>query len=194
MRKLLLLIALPLLVAGCEKDPLLGGGPENKPGFERNETDLGAVHKPFSATFTTLPGGDTLKLDDDFSISAGGSITGNATHVGLINAELSNWKVTNVGFSDTLVNLGNDEDPVYLPEYITEFIEGEIHSPAGDHYNYKGEAIIHVPTLVLSGEMRFEGGTGRFEGVSGAISLSGTANFAEGSATFKGNGTIIYPN
>ena len=155
---------------------------------------MGEVHKPFSATFTTLPGGDTLKLNDDFSISAGGSITGNATHVGLINAELSYWNVTDVGFSKTFITVITEEGPVDIPEYITEYIEGEIHSPVGDHYNYEGEAIIHVPTLVLTGEMRFMGGTGRFEGVSGAISLSGTANFAEGSATFKGNGTIIYPN
>ena len=205
MRNTLLILVLVFFAASCEKDLYLEGGPTNGKNYGRNNVEVGAVQLPFSATFTTISDGsliclfkgiETLKYlcgtENGSYIAGGGPITGNATHVGLIQENLSSWKVTD--FDLIFGNIGTDEDPVIGPISIIEYIEGEIHSANGDYYTYEGEAIVSlVGEPVLSGEMRFTGGTGRFEGVSGSIQLSGTADFETGSATFKGNGVIIYP-
>ena len=192
MRNTLLILFLVFFAASCEKDLYLEGGPTNGQKYGNNNTEMGAVQLPFSATFTTLPGEYIMQLSEDFSISAGGPITGNATHVGLIQEVPSFWKVDSIGFN--FVNIGTEEELEMVPVSIIEYIGGEIHSANGDYYTYKGEAVVSlVGEPVLSGEMRFTGGTGRFEGVSGSIQLSGTADFETGSATFKGNGVIIYP-
>lgn len=192
MRNVLLIFILVLFAASCEKDLYLEGEPGRGQGFGRNQAETGAVHLPFSASFITLPGGDQIQLGEELAISAGGAITGNATHVGLIQKDKSFWKVTNIDFD--FVNVGSEEEPEFVPVSIIESIEGEIHSANGDYYTYKGEAIISlIGEPLLSGEMRFTGGTGRFADVSGAIQLDGTADFAAGTGTFKGKGVIIYP-
>lgn len=192
MRNTIFILVLVFFAAGCEKDLYLEGGPTNWQGYGKNNAEVGAVHLPFSASFTTLPGEYQMQLSEELSISAGGPITGNATHVGLIQEDISFWRVTDIDFD--FVNTGTEELQDWVPVSIIESIKGEIHSANGDYYTYEGEAIVSlVGEPVLSGEMRFTGGTGRFEGVTGAIQLDGTADFAAGTATFKGNGVIIYP-
>ncbi len=192
MRNTLLILFLVFFAVSCDKDLYLEGGPGNKSEYGRNNAEVGAVQLPFSATFTTLPGEYHIQLSEELSISAGGPITGNATHVGLIQEDKSFWTVTGIDFD--FVDIGTEEEPNKVPVSIIESIAGVIHSANGDYYTYEGEAIVSlVGEPVLSGEMRFTGGTGRFEGVTGAIQLSGSADFEAGSATFKGNGVIIYP-
>lgn len=204
MKKYIYLVALVLLAAGCEKEPFLTGDPGQEFGREKVTGEL--VARPFSARFTTIPDGSLYCLFTGIDgleelcqtgeaeyIAGGGSITGNATHVGVIVEERSNWEVTGIEFSGDVINIGTENEPVLTQEFITEFIEGEIHSPMGDYYRYKGKAKVHIPTGNLSGKMDFDGGTGRFHGVSGSINLDGTADIAAGTATFNGKGIIYFP-
>jgi hypothetical protein len=46
----------------------------------------------------------------------------------------------------------------------------------------------------LNGTMDFTGGVGKFEGVSGSIVITGTANPETSEASFRGEGVIIFPN
>jgi hypothetical protein len=206
MKRLIYLVLVVLIATACEKDRFLEDGPDNRPGFGRNNTETGAVHLPFSASYTTNPDGTLFcifagtELDflcetanPAFFVAGGGSVTGNATHVGIIVAERSNWKVTGVVLSESEINIGTADEPAFVPEFVTEYISGEIHSANGDYYRYKGEAIVHVPTSVLTGKMDFDGGTGRYAGVTGSIAISGVADIAAGTSTFTGKGVIIYP-
>ena len=204
MRNTIFILVLVFFAASCEKDLYLEGGPGNKQEYGRNNAEVGALQRPFSATFTTISDGslfclysgieileDLCGTEDGSYIAGGGPITGNATHVGLIQEDKSFWKVTGVLLSESMVTIGPADEDV-IPEFLTQYISGEIHSANGDYYVYKGEATVNVLTSVLTGKMDFTGGTGRFEGVSGSISLEGTAD-TSGNGTFKGNGVIIYP-
>lgn len=183
--RIIFLLALAFAVISCEKDFTLN---ENASQAGRNNDVLLETSElvlPFKATFTTVPDYSAefvqcVPVEYEVEIPNGGLLKGNATHVGKINAAMSQWTVTEC-------QLGPG------PTQITEHISGIITAANGDYYNFGGFATIDVATNSLSGEMHFLDGTGKFAGVSGTITLSGTADAQTAVAEFTGEGFIIFP-
>jgi hypothetical protein len=159
MRNTVLILVLVFLAASCEKDLYLEGGPTNGQNYGKNNAEVGAVQLPFSATFTTISDGslyclftglegleDLCGTKNGSYIAGGGPITGNATHVGLIQEGKSFWTVTGVLLSESMVAIGTADKPEIIPEFVTQYISGEIHSANGDYYKYEGEATVYVLT------------------------------------------------
>jgi hypothetical protein len=81
---------------------------------------------------------------------------------------------------------------------LREDFEGRIYISNGDYFNTKGRIVIDVSnamtakTVKVEGEIKVDGGTGKFVGVKGSIFISGTVNFDNGSMTWDGDGTFDY--
>ncbi len=86
---------------------------------------------------------------------------------------------------------------------LTTKTSGQIAGVNGEKITYTGDDIIDLKNVILNGSTTapikgvwtITGGTGRFTGASGSITISGLVNVAaEGGPTFSitGEGTIIY--
>jgi hypothetical protein len=201
MKKYFLILALFLVASGCEKVNLEGPDTLPAPGLGRQKAEIPEVSTPFTASFRTS--GEPTFIAEGLALVLGGSISGQATHVGLLQ-EGSTWDyyfpVESGGYvklSDLLTTLDYEEIPALLSVLEQETIQlplgGTIHSANGDYYTYFGFVEVVRDTGLLTGIMNFTGGTGRFEGVTGAITLNGWADIALGEAAFRGVGTIIFP-
>ena len=81
---------------------------------------------------------------------------------------------------------------------IKEHFTGVIATSTGDNLNFTGwiqidiSKTISTQSVPVSGEIVVSSGTGVFAGVSGSVSMSGTANYTNGSIGWSGNGSLIY--
>jgi len=81
---------------------------------------------------------------------------------------------------------------------IKEYFTGQISTSTGDNFNFTGWIPIDVSkanstqSVPVSGEIVVSGGTGIFAGVSGSVTMSGTANYINGSIGWSGNGSLNY--
>ncbi len=114
-------------------------------------------------------------------------LAGNATHLGLLNADLSTLHHDDCNLSFATMTL-------------TTSVAGQLAASNGDLVYYTGEDVIDVfnlltgggPTGTINGTWTITGGTGRFDGASGSFTISGPVDFATGTFSAEALGTITY--
>ena len=122
--------------------------------------------------------------------NSGYFLHGNATHLGLINAE------TSIGL-DGSCNLSG------TTFILSTTTAGQIVAANGDKITYTGNDAIDLNNIIfnggttaaITGLWTITGGTGRFAGATGSFSIKGTVNVASPQGpTFSitGEGTITY--
>jgi len=112
-------------------------------------------------------------------IGGGGWIRGIATYIGKVNVNNSPWTATGCNFGPN-------------PGQVTENIQGKITGANGHYFLYSGYSTVTFADGSLTGEMTINGGTGRFAGANGTVTMNGTVNLETGAATWTGRGTITF--
>ena len=114
-------------------------------------------------------------------------ISGNATHLGNLNAELSNLHHVNCDLS-------------FATALLTTSVSGQLVAANGDAIFYTGDDVINVFNLLtasgttgtITGSWTITGGTGRFEGASGSFTINGLVDFLTFGFSATAEGTITY--
>src|SRR5688572_531161 len=115
------------------------------------------------------------------------SVSGNATHMGKLNAN-----------SSTLHH--DDCDLSFATMLLSTNVSGQLAAANGDLIYYTGADVINVFNLLtasgstgpITGTWTIDGGRGRFEEASGSFTINGVVDFATLSFTATAIGTITY--
>jgi hypothetical protein len=190
MKKLTIIAFAAALLAACSKDSL-----ETNPSA--SSTNLGAakvsVARPFTANFfatadanASIPptscSGDLPGFSaPDFLIS------GIATHLGQMNAAVS--RLHHVGC-----------DLSFATMLLTTNVTVDLVASDGDVVHCSGDDVVNVASLLMqtgttgsiTGTWNIIGGTGRFEGATGIITIDGVVDFAANSFTCVSTGSIVF--
>jgi len=81
---------------------------------------------------------------------------------------------------------------------IKESFDGQITTASGDNFKFTGWIQIDISKAISNlsapvvGEISVNGGTGIFAGVSGSVTISGTADYSNGNVDWTGTGSLIY--
>jgi hypothetical protein len=186
MKNLSLIALLLVLLASCQQADELAS-PNTSPAIGTRSEQT----RPFEATFSgvlnpnsapTACSGDLqpLLLLDYF-------ISGNATHLGNLNSELSSLHHENCDLS-------------FATALLTTAVSGQLVAANGDAIYYSGDDVINVFNLLtasgttgtISGSWTITGGTGRFEGASGSFTINGLVDFTTFGFSVEAEGTITY--
>ncbi|MBN2666377.1 MAG: hypothetical protein JXR67_07690 [Bacteroidales bacterium] len=94
------------------------------------------------------------------SHSRKGWLEGNQSHGGRLNTELSTW---------TIFNCHTD----FSSKINSSYIEGLNTVANGDAYSYICTMLVNISTFEVTLYVTIDGGTGRFEGATGQMTLTG---------------------
>jgi hypothetical protein len=115
------------------------------------------------------------------------NLSGTATHLGLMDTDLS-------------ILHHDDCDLSLATMLLTTGVSGQLAAANGDLVYYTGEDVINVFNLLtasgpngpITGTWTINGGTGRFDGASGTVTINGLVDFATLSFNVDVDGTITY--
>ena len=189
MKKLTIIIAALGLLAACNKQADELASPSSN---QNNSTGLRTT-RPFQATLSAVvdvnstnpptPCSDVVPVAaPDFVLS------GNATHLGLINAQLSSLhhELCNLDLATAL---------------LTTHVSVDLVAADGSVIHISGDDVVNVaalltgapnPTGSITGTWTVTGGTGRFNGATGSLTINGTVDLAANTFTCNCVGTINY--
>ncbi len=150
-------------------------------GFARDSqrTEAGVV-KSLKMCGQTIDVGGELMCDPvqyEISHTQFGLLKGNTTHGGKIIPELSQWEIT--GCSTDLTTRLN-----------ISTIYGTVTVANGDSYFYDCIMTVNIDDKSVIMAITITGGEGKFEGVTGQITCTGSLN---GVVTFCGDGFMNFP-
>jgi len=168
-----------ILFAGCAKDEMFDQN-SNNPELKKAKVPI-----PMKVDFCMTPNGEFFPITNwppewgPGFVSAGGSISGNATHMGKVDAEKSWGQTTECYFDFQLMQ-------------IVMKNTGQITAANGDSYWYDGVSYINLD-FTFTGTVTMRDGTGKYEDAQGKVEMVGSADMAtmqtcwtaEGSMTFN---------
>jgi hypothetical protein len=184
MKKLMMVLAATLFLLACMKEQ--GSGllqQKNQP--VSNDLEKNMVTRPMHVNFYATPDMTVAPVQcfptqlGTFFVGGGMKIYGNATHVGLVNADES---------------FGRTQQCMFGPAQfqLTTRNVGQIAAANGDLMYFSSEDVTNVIDGSFTGVVTLSGGTGRFTGSTGSVNITGTVNFQTGFIQWTGTGTITY--
>ena len=190
MKKLTVIILSALFFTACSKESDILLADNAKTGIT-SSGNLRQNERPFKGSFFTSidpdPSNTPLVCSGGFPIPGRLLVHGNATHLG----ELI-WQESTLQHSSCALNT--------TTLVLTTVVTGQLTASNGDRIFYSGNDVIDVsnlltgngPTGTIAGEWTITGGTGRFQGASGSITISGSVDFTTIVVSFEAIGTITY--
>jgi hypothetical protein len=193
MKKLSFIFSLFVLLIACSKKSDLSV----MPGEETATQAYGVaqlVARAFKGNFVTSidqdPSNSPLVCSGDvpgFAIPGRLLLQGNAIHLGEVVWQQSTLQHVSCNLSVAAMQL-------------TATVNGQITASNGDHIYYAGNDIIDVTNLLtqqgttgtIQGTWTITGGTGRFAGASGSLTISGPVDFITTTVKIAAEGTISY--
>lgn len=172
-----LFLLITVLFSGCSEfetnQDLMN--PENAPELKKAKVPIPA--KCWTTTVPDFSQGTVLCIPEiaGVKVVAGGNMSGIEAHGGKLDVEKSTWKVTGCDFDDEKME-------------ITEDIEGKHTVMNGDYFLYTGTLTASVIDGAITGTVNISGGTGKFEGGTAEVNITGFLDFGTGIATMKGEG------
>lgn len=186
MKKILVWLAVWPLVFACEKSNFAD---EALPVSKANSIQKGSIKmqvtRPLKVHFaatpnTALPAVQCLPEQyGQVYLPGGGWISGNATHVGLVDSAHSAYVLQSCAFGPSQGE-------------VTTVYAGTITAANGDAYYYTGNIVTAFADGAMHGTILINGGTGRFINATGSLEITGYADFQTGAATWTGEGTMKY--
>jgi hypothetical protein len=185
MKNLIFILLSVLLNAACNSSSDELASPASSPIGSRSQqarafhATLSAALNPNSAP-TACSGALPLALLDY-------TISGNATHLGILNSTLSFLHHIDCDLNLETATLSTN-------------VNGQLVGANGDLIYYSGQDVINVynfltgsgPNGPITGTWTITGGTGKFVGATGSVTLSGLVDFTTLSFTAAADGTITY--
>lgn len=172
-----LFVFISVLISGCSefetnRDLL---NQENAPDLKKAKVPIPA--KCWTTTIPDISQGTVLCIPEMYGVVvvAGGNMSGIEAHGGKLNTEKSTWKVVSCEFD-------------YENLRIIEHIEGKHTVMNGDYFLYTGTLSASVINGAITGTVNIYEGTGKFEGGTAEVSITGLLDFDTSIATMKGEG------
>jgi hypothetical protein len=164
MKTLVYLFAIAMLLfAGCAKDEMFDDNMNNP------ELKKAKVPVPMKIDYcgtSDWSEGSIDYGDPTTALPIKMIVSGKATHMGKFNSEKSYWLVE-------VYEPREDSDGIpYIFQSGTGFLVGA----NGDNVNYNWWVNAALTDLDFIGELKLQGGTGKFEGCSGTIHITGTVD------------------
>ena len=189
MKKLTIIILSLTLFAACKKE----SNESAAPVLDNYSAKKSKAARPFTANFNATVDVNSPNLPTACSGDVPGFsapdffLSGTATHMGQINAQLSKLHHASCNLSVTSM-------------LLTTSVSVEIAAANGDLVYCTGNDIVNVTSLLTStgttgaitGTWTITGGTGKFNGASGSFIINGLVDFITNSFTCQCTGTISY--
>lgn len=172
----ILLVLVAVILSGFSKD---SQADENVLLKKRSDAGVVVPLKFHGGTMPDLSSGRTVCTPAEYgaSIVRSGWMQGEQTHGGKLIPEQSRWEIPSCTFNGT--------------ETVSDCY-GTITVANGDSYFFTAIMTINPFTRAVSCNVNIIGGTGRFEGATGQLTLNGS--LGSGSVvTWSGEGSISFP-
>ena len=186
MKKLLFISFAVLLFASCQKESIT----EDKAQFDAVSESSKAINpktRPLSGDLTNapVPGANPISCSDIFPISGQNFLYGNVSHLGkLQSGSVGNALVCNItGFDPLTATITYNE--VLVAANGDKVFSNSI-------VNIVGDVETGGATGIFTGSVIITGGTGRFNGASGAYDFVNGKFFADGTSAWSISGSITY--
>ena len=183
MKKLFITVTALLLLSGCRKERM----PADWMTDDSNQpltAEKVKVERPMFVNFQAKPDMSVPPvqcLPAEYGIILGGGtfIYGTATHVGKVDPlnSYTRLKVCNMAAGLAAVITMN---------------QGQLAAANGDLMFFQSEETTSLITGAMGGVVTITGGTGRFTGATGSVTIKGRVNFTNGTLVWTGSGTITY--
>jgi hypothetical protein len=192
MKKITIVALSIMFLAACQKNAneVNPGSTEPNDVASTSNTLRTPIARPFTATlYATADGssaptpctGDVPFAAPDFLMS------GTATHLGMLNSQLS--RLHHEGCELSISTM-----------LLTTSVTVDLVSASGDLIHCTGDDVVNVASLltatgttgVITGTWTVTGGTGRFVGATGSLTINGIVDFATNSFSCACVGTITY--
>jgi hypothetical protein len=184
MKKLFMILVASLFVLACMKeqgsDRLLQKNLSVSNAMEKNMVTRPMYVNFYATHDMTIPPVQCLPTQlGNFFVGGGMKIYGNATHIGLVDADESFGRVTKCMFGPAAYQLSTSN-------------VGQVAAANGDLMYFSSEDVTSVIDGSFTGVVTLTGGTGRFKNSSGYVNIKGTVNFQTGAVQWTGAGEITY--
>lgn len=114
-------------------------------------------------------------------------VSGNATHMGEVITEKSICEVTEFTFL-----MGTDGDGNPAP-FLMQKGTGVMTAANGDYYQINWWVKTSLPGWTYIGEVEMYGGTGKFEGMTGTVTMIGAVDKVAGTNCWTADGFMKFP-
>jgi len=172
-----LFVFIVVLISGCSEfetnNNLLDQ--ENTPELKKAKVPIPA--KCWTTTVPDFSQGSVLCTPEYLGVEvvAGGNMSGIEAHGGKLDTEKSTWEVVSCEFD-------------YASSQLIEHIKGKHTVMNGDYFLYTGTLSASLLDGAITGTVIIREGTGKFEGGTAEVTMSGFLDFETSIATMKGEG------
>jgi hypothetical protein len=186
MKKILIWMAILPFLSACEKNQLMDEMMIQNKAYATKKVNIRMmVTRPLKIDFAATPNTELAAVQclpvqyGQVYLPGGGWISGNGTHIGLVDSQHSAYVLESCAFGPSEAE-------------VTTIYTGTITAANGDAYYYTGNIITAFVDGAMHGTITINGGTGRFLNATGSLELKGYADFQTGKAAWTGEGTIKY--
>jgi hypothetical protein len=189
MKKITIIALAVTLLAACSKDNMEINPDSTAQNSSTSSVQKALVTRAFSANISAVadPTSPPTSCSGVIPFAAPDFIlSGNAIHLGQLNGLSRLHHVS----CDVDVNTA----------LLTTNVSGQIVAANGDVINYTGDDVVNIASLLtqtgttgaITGTWTITGGSGRFEGATGTLTINGIVDLVGGSFTCDCVGTITY--
>jgi hypothetical protein len=176
-----LFVLVVVLISGCSEFETNHNLLDQENTSELKKAKVPIPAKCWTTTVPDLSNGFVLCTPAELGVKvvAGGNMSGIEAHGGKLDTEKSTWEVVSCDIQNF---------------QLIENIEGKHTVMNGDYFLYTGTLSASLLDGAITGTVNIYEGTGKFEGGTAEVSITGILDFQTNVATMKGEGFWTFNN